>query len=431
MTDVDSVENGEVWVEDGRIREVGQGIASAHPDVRVNDLGDAALLPGFVNAHSHIEYTLSRNAFDGLNFWDWIESVGFRRDQTPPREAMLASARLGASLCLSSGVTCFGDCSYSGIAAEALDGLGVRGVVYKEIFGQSMGADYPARVALAIDAIRRLQSRLSERVRVGISPHAVYTTNIEVLRLCAESCAKLDIPVGIHAAETRAEAEYTMDGTGPIVAFRRRQGAEPMVSGVRPVRVLEEAGLLCNGVTLAHCVHLTPDEIDLIAASGAGVAHCPRSNAYLGAGVSPFAALRDAGARMGLGTDSAASCLRLDFFEEMRFAVGVHRAVAEDAGAVLAKEILKLATAGGANALGLGDEIGRLTAGMRADMIAVDTSDMLPGEDVHLAVLSRTPEDVILRLVDGTPVECDVEACAVELREMLKRVQHDARQGIG
>ena len=420
MAGAKSIENGEVWVENGRIREVGQAVTNFHPEAEVCDLGEAAILPGFVNAHSHVEYTLSRNTRDGLNFWDWIESVGFRRDKTPPREVMLASARLGAALCAESGVTCFGDCSCTGIAAEAVDGLGARGVVFKEIFGQSMGDDYPARVAVAIDEISHLQSRLSGRIKVGISPHAVYTTNSDVLKLCAESCAELDMPVGIHIGETRAEAEYTVAGTGPIAAFRRRQGYEPMVSGLRPVRVLEEAGLLRESVSLAHCVHVTEDEIDLIAGSGAGVVHCARSNAFLGEGVAPIARLLSAGARVGLGTDSAASCLRLDFFEEMRFALAMHRAVAEDAGVLPAKDVLKLATRGGAEALGLGDEIGRLEPGMRADMIAVSLGDMLPGEDIHLAVLSKSPADVILRMVDGARIQPDVEARAAELRELME-----------
>jgi cytosine/adenosine deaminase-related metal-dependent hydrolase len=425
MTDAGPSENAEVWVEDGRVRQVGQGIAAAHPNVGVRDLGRAALLPGFVNAHSHVEYTFSRGPRDGMSFWDWIESVGFRRDRTPPRELLAASARLGAALCAFSGVTCFGDCSYSGVAAEAIDALGARGVVFKELFGQSMGSDYPARVRSVLDEAQALRSRVSERVCIGISPHAVYTTNSDVFKLCAESCAELNMPVGVHVAETDAEAQYTVGGIGPIADLRRKQGYEPLITGLRPLGVLESAGLLREGTILAHCVDLTDDEIGLIAASGASVAHCPRSNAYLGAGVMRLGQMRQAGVRVGLGTDSAASCLTLDFFEEMRFAVGLHRASAKDAGALLAKDVLKLATAGGAEALGLGDQIGRLEAGMRADMIAVDLAAMLPGEDIHLAALSRTPADVKLRLVDGVEIEPGVEGSEAQLRELM---EHQTRE---
>lgn len=421
MTNVDLIADGEVWVENGRIREVGQGIADAHPDVHLRDLGNAALLPGFVNAHCHLDPTLKRNTLDGLNLWDWLRGLGFRRDGVPSLDLLLASARLGAAECARSGITCLGDSTISGAAATAIDEIGLRGVVYKEFFGQSMGEQYRDRMARVVDEAVQLQARCSPRLRIGLSPHAVYTSTPEVLSLCAETCAKLHMPVSMHLAETYAESDYTMSGTGPIADMRRGCFCqEPMVSGLRPVRVLENAGLLRDGVTLAHCVHLSDDEIDLIAGSGAGVVHCPRSNAYLGGGVAPLSGFRRSGAHIGLGTDSAASCLRLDFFEEMRFALGVHRAVAQDAGVLLAKDVLKLATIGGANALGLGDEIGRLAPDMRADMIAVELGDMLPGEDVHLAVLSRAPENVILRIVDGMQVEADVKTRARELRELME-----------
>ncbi len=184
MTGSGPTQNAEVWVENGRIREVGRGIAAAHPNLPVRDLGKAALLPGFVNAHSHVEYTFTRGPRDGMSFWDWIESVGFRRHRTPPRELLAASARLGVAQCASSGVTCFGDCSYSGIAAEAIDALGARGVVFKELFGQSMGSDYPARVRSVLDEAQALQSRASERVCIGISP-MLYTRPTSTYSSCA------------------------------------------------------------------------------------------------------------------------------------------------------------------------------------------------------------------------------------------------------
>jgi len=421
MTETDPVENGEVRVGNGRILEVGQGISGLHPDIPVRDLGRAALLPGFVNAHSHLEPTFRRNCADGLNLWQWLGWLGFRRDATPSPELLRASAGLGAAECLRSGITCLGECSFSGAASEAMASTGLRGVLYREVFGQSMGDDYRERISAAIDELLRGAEALPERISVGLSPHSVYTSGPDMLRFCAESCAKLGIPVAMHLAETRSESDYTVSGTGPLADMRRESfGYEPMVSGVRPLRVVERAGLLRPGTILAHCVHLTDDEIDAVASSGAGVAHCPRSNAYLGAGVARLGDMRRAGVPVGLGTDSAASCLTLDFFEEMRFALGLRRATAEDAGALLAKDVLKLATAGGADALGLGDCVGRLAPGMRADMIAVDMSAMLPGQDVHLAVISRTPADVTLRLIDGIEVEPDVEAAHTELRELME-----------
>ena len=418
----DVIEDGEVLVENGRVKEVGADIAARHPDADVHDLGRAALLPGLVNAHSHIEYTHDRNRYDGLNLWDWIARVGFKRGYIPPPELVLASAQLGAAMCLRSGITCIGDSAFTGIAAHAMVELGLRGVVYKEMFGQSMGADYAEKFLRALDEVSELQARVGSRITIGLSPHTVYTTNPEVLRLCAEPCAKLHMPIALHLAETRAEEEYTRHGAGPIADWRRTLDREPMVSGLSPTEVVLQAGLLQEGVSLAHCVHLSADEIALIAHSGASAVHCPRSNARLGAGVAPVPELLAAGAVVALGTDSAASCGELDFFEEMRFALGLHRAGSEEASILLAKDVLEMATAGGAAALGI-DDIGRLEPGMWADMIAVDVGDMLPGEDVHLALLSRTPTDVKLVLIGGEAKCADVDPRADELRDMMER--HD------
>lgn len=414
----DPIVDGEVLVEDGRIGEVGTDVVAWHPDAAVCDLGRVVLLPGFVNAHSHIDYTMSRNRHDALNLWNWLARVGFRKGKVPGYDLILASARLGAAMCLRSGITCLGDCSFSGVAAEAMNELGLRGVVFREIFGQSMGEDYRPRFARALDEAREMQSAYGNAIRIGLSPHSVYTTNSEVLELCART----GLPIALHLSETRAEAEYTATGSGPIASLRRDSGYEPMASGKSPIDVVREAGLLREGVSLAHCVHLSEDDVALIAGSGSSVVHCPRSNARLGAGVAPIPELLEAGAVVGLGTDSAASCGELDFFDEMRFAVGVHRAVSEDAGVMLAKDVLEMATARGADALGVADT-GRLGPGMRADMIAVDMCDILPGEDIHLALMSRSPADVRLVLVGGNPVEADVETHARELRDLMERAE--------
>ncbi|OFX16649.1 MAG: hypothetical protein A2Z18_10250, partial [Armatimonadetes bacterium RBG_16_58_9] len=331
------IDDGEVLVQDGEIRGVGEGLINAHPSEELCELPDCALLPGFVNAHSHIDFTTSRNAHNGLNLWDWLDRVSYNKLRKPVYDQVLDSAVTGASELARSGVTCLGDCSPTGAAAEAMTQVGLRGIVYREIFGQSMGADYRAKFEQAIEEARDLQSRQSPLVQIGISPHAIYSSNREVLELTAATYAELNIPVAVHAAETEAERDYSLSGTGPIAEWRRTLGYEPMVTGLTPVRYLEDVGLLRKGVYLAHCVHVSDEEIDLIARSGTGVAHCARSNAYLGCGVAPVPKLIRSGVCMGLGTDGPASCLTLDFFDEMRFALAIHRALAKDAGVITAK----------------------------------------------------------------------------------------------
>ncbi len=419
MDGSEPIQSCEIWVQNGRIRDIGQSIAKRHPQIPIYDLGCAVILPGFVNAHSHIEYTLSRNRHDALNLWQWLDAVGFRGQKRPTMEIITASARLGAAESAFSGITCTADSSFSGIAAYALDEIGVRGIVYKELFGQSMGDDYGRLFSDVIDDVRRLHYDTSDRINIGISPHSVYTSNIEVLRLCADA----GLPIAIHLAETPAEELYTLNGSGPLSDWRKSLGYDAPGGIGSPNQILKNAGLLREGVTLAHCVHVHKDEIAQIAESGAGVAHCPRSNAYLGAGIFPVRDFQFNGAKIGLGTDSSASCIRMDFFEEMRFALAIHRAQAQDAAALTAQSVLELATSGGATTLGLEDEIGQLKVGMRADMIAVDLVRSLPCEDIYLSVISKTPDDIVLRLVDGVNLEPQVDDRAGELRSLMEHNQ--------
>lgn len=422
------IRDGEVVVREGGIVAVGQGLAEAYPEDAISDLGDCALLPGFVNAHSHLDPTFRRNLGDGLNLWDWLDALAFRKGTVPDYDILLASATLGAAECARSGITCLGDSTISGAAAEAMAAVGLRGVVYRELFGQSMGAEYRSKFASVMDQVRELRERFGTLLKIGLSPHSVYTSTPEVLGLCAETCTEFGIRVAIHLAETSAEAEYLQSGTGPLADWRRGLGYEPMVAGVRPARLLERVGLLRPGVCLAHCAHLSEDEVDLVAGSGASVAHCPRSNAYLGAGVAPVLRLRNAGAVVGVGTDSAGSAMTLDMFEEMRFGLGLQRAISEDAGVITAKVALEMATIDGARALGLAELVGTLEPGKRADMIALDVSDALAGEDVYLAVVSRSPGDVRLAMVEGREValggravSVDIAGCRARLDEVYGR----------
>lgn len=424
----DILVDGEVLVRDATIHAVGSDLHDLYPDESVSDLGNAALLPGFVNAHSHIEPTFRRNFADALNLWEWLGKLGFRKGSSPDFGLLRASATVGAIELARSGVTCIGDASFSGAAFSAVDAVGLRAIVYKEAFGQSMGESYPERFSQLIDEVKTIQESVPNRITAGISPHSIYTSNRELLELCARACEEQSIPVTLHLAETWAEADYTMSGQGPLADARREMGYEPIISGMSPARYLRDVGLLQPGVCLAHCVHLSPDEIELVAGSGASVAHCPKSNAILGAGVAPVPALTTAGSVVGLGTDSAGSSMKLDFFEEMRFTLGIHRAATKDAGVVTAKSILEMATIGGARALGLDDRIGTLEPGKHADMAAIDMSAVLPGEDIYLAILSRSPGDVKLTLVDGreivrdgATVLVDRNECECELRRLMEQ----------
>ena len=373
--------------DDGRIAAVGPA----------GDLGkgehfaDSIILPAFVNAHSHLEYAGYAGFGDGLPFAPWIV-LHVERKSKLELEEMTALARAGAAACLQSGIGTVGDCSFSGAAAVACSELGLRAIVYLEVFG---------RDASALDRFEdnraRVEQSFSERVRLGISPHAPYTCSVELYRACVD----LGLPLATHLSESRAELEYVARGDGPWAPF-----AELLVEpyGGSAIEALGDAGILGPGVLAAHCVQVEPGEISVLAEHGVAVAHCPRSNALLGCGIAPLTDLRSAGLGVAIATDSPASTPSFDMFEEMRTAVYVARAREHRPEALSVGDALELATLGGAKALGLDAEVGSIVAGKQADLVvlSLDGTPFLPVEDpVTAVVLGGSPGRVTATLVSG------------------------------
>jgi cytosine/adenosine deaminase-related metal-dependent hydrolase len=375
------LEDGYVAWEDGRIVEVGRGRAERHYE-------GAILMPGIVNAHSHLEYSVYAGFGDGEPFGGWL-TTHIARKRALDGAGMLAIARRGAADSLAAGITTTADYSFSGAAATAAAELGLRAIVYLEVFGSD-----PAAAEQRFDALR---ARIAETglVRVGVSPHAPYTCSLEVY----EWCLSLGVPVGTHLAESAAENEWLEHGTGPLAA-----GRDVLVAptGARAVATLEPVlgpGLLC-----AHCVEVDADEIALLAARDVPVAHCPRSNAALGCGVAPLTALRAAGIRVGLGTDSPASTPSLDPWDELRAAVLAARARERRPDALGAAAAVALATLDSARALGLDGELGSLVPGKRADLTVVTPagSPYDPVEDPSVAaVFGGSPGGILETIVEG------------------------------
>jgi 5-methylthioadenosine/S-adenosylhomocysteine deaminase len=245
----------------------------------------------------------------------------------------------------------------------------------------------------------RISDALSDDVQLGISPHAPYTCTIDLYRACAD----LDLPVATHLAESRAETAFLQAGTGAWESF-----AEMLVPplGTTGIRALADAGLLDSSMIAVHCVEADDEEIALLAEHDVAVAHCPRSNGILGCGVAPLTALRAAGIRVCIATDSPASTPAFDMFDEMRTAIVGARARERRPDALTAPDALELATLGGARALGVEDSVGSLVPGKKADLTVLSLADtsFIPWEDpVTGAVLGGSPHGVIATLVSGKP----------------------------
>ncbi len=399
------IRHGAVAIEDGRIAAVG-----TRDDLgRGIDYPDAVILPGFVNAHSHLEYAVYAGFGDGQPFAPWI-LIHVERKARIGLEEMEAIARLGAAECLASGITTVGDCSFVGASASACDALGLRAIVYLEVFGTT-----DEQLETRFEANReRVAGSFSDRVRLGISPHAPYTVSPELYAACLE----LGLPVATHLSESADEDTWMRRGEGP---WKPVADALPPPPGTSGIRLLADRGLLRRGTVAAHCVTVDDEEIALLAEHGVAVAHCPRSNALLGCGIAPVRELLDAGITVGLGTDSPASTPSFDFFEELRAALFFARARERSPEALSATEALELATLGSARALGLSDEVGSLEPGKRADLavVSLEGSPFLPWEDPAAAVvLGGSPARVAATLVDG---EVRYDRGAFDWHELRRR----------
>jgi 5-methylthioadenosine/S-adenosylhomocysteine deaminase len=375
------IEHGVVRYENGRIVEIGPGRADRH-------FADAAIMPGFVNTHTHLEYANYAGFGDGMPFGPWITTHIARKRQLDAG-GMLAVARLGAFECLRSGVTTVADYSFSGAASQAVTELGLRAIVYLEVFA------VPSEHAEEQWHEKRQLVEETPLVRIGISPHAPYTCSLDTYRFCLS----LGVPVGTHLAESPHETEWLLHGRGPLAEIGMFLVPPP---GKRPVSALEP--VLGPELLSAHCVDVDEREIALLADHDVPAAHCPRSNALLGCGVAPLTALRAAGVRVGLGTDSPASTPSFDMFEELRAAVYAARATERRADALGAADALRLATLESARALRLDTEVGTLTQGKRADLTIVSLagSPYHPVEDPAAAVVfGGSPDRVLETIVDG------------------------------
>jgi 5-methylthioadenosine/S-adenosylhomocysteine deaminase len=361
------IQDGTVSVVDSRITRVGpRDGAPRGEDV---ELGEAVLLPGLVNAHTHLELTAMRGLLPGMDFVTWIRTLTRARAAVLTDDMMLDAARWGIVEGLMAGITTYGDTSASGVVLQALGDMGVRGIMYQEVFGPA-----PAQRQESLDGLRAkvdaLRPRETDLVRLGVSPHAVFTVHEDLLVDDAAYAIGAGLPVAIHLAESEPEIAFLREGSGPFADGLRSRGITVVRRSHSPVHLLVELGVVLARPLLIHCVRVDASDIAFIAQNECPVAHCPASNAWLGQGIAPLREMLDAGVIVGLGSDSAASNDRTDILEEARLAAMFQGGRLQRPNALSAAESIALATLGGARALGMDSRIGTLEAGKDADLVA-------------------------------------------------------------
>ncbi|MFA5845009.1 MAG: amidohydrolase family protein [Coriobacteriia bacterium] len=356
------IPHGGVLVRGSRITAVGPAdeIVRAHPKEPVTHRPGCALLPGLVDAHTHLSLSAMADVVGRLPFPDWLARV-VRGVRILEPDDMAASVALGVHDCLRGGITAVGDVAYGPEPLATAADAGVAGVFFWEVLGISE-SEFVFTLAER-EFPTASGGRCDGRTRCGISPHSVYTAGPGLLRATHRLSRENGLPFSLHVAESLAEMDLLVRGGGALagVASRLAFGFRPPITS--PVRYLSRLGVL-EGTLAVHCVHLIKGDAHLLAQQSAGVVLCPRSNAFLGNGAPPVAELIEAGALVALGTDSAASNDGLDLFEEAR-------ALRSLEPGLTPRDVLRMMTADGAKALGLDEDFGTLEPKKQADIVAV------------------------------------------------------------
>ena len=356
-------EPGAVAIRGDSILSIGPEaeIRKAYTAKQVMGCGGKVLMPGLVNAHTHVPMTLLRGLADDLRLDVWLMGymMPVEREFVSPDFVRLGTQLACAEL-IRSGVTCFADMYYfEEDVAKATAEAGLRAVCSQTVlkFPTPDAASYEDSLAAARQFIQRWKGHAL--ITPSVAPHAPYTCTPEILRATAQLAVEFDVPLHTHIAETALEVENM-----------RRENGMPVVPYVK------KQGLFDAKVLAAHCVHIDEGEMRTLLHAGAGVAHNPSSNLKLASGFAPVQKMLEVGLNVGIGTDGAASNNDLDMFEEIRLAAFIAKAISNDPTVVPAATALSMATRLGAKALHLGSVAGTLEPGKRADLILVDISPL-------------------------------------------------------
>ena len=409
-----NIEDGAVAIRDGEILEVGPAgtILAKYSATQTISAPEGAMLPGLVNAHTHAPMTLYRGIADDRDLMDWLENYIFPAEaRNVDAEFVRWGTLLAAAEMIRTGTTTFADMYYfeSDIASATRE-AGLRAVL-----GETM-IDFPApdnkTWEEAVAYVRQFAARWKDDplITPALAPHAPFTVSREHLLEVRRLASELGIPILIHVAETSNEVRQVTEA-----------------SGSSPVAYLESIGFLADDVVAAHTVHLTDDEIAILARRGVGSVHNPESNMMLASGVAPVPALLAAGVNVGLGTDGpAGSNNDLDMISEMASAARLQKVVRGDPRALSARQVLELATIGGARALGLDEKIGSLEPGKRADLILIDLSEpgTQPIYSVESAIVYATDgSHVTTTIVDGRILMRDKKLLTVDEGAVVARAR--------
>ncbi|HST19613.1 MAG TPA: 5'-deoxyadenosine deaminase [Blastocatellia bacterium] len=411
---------GDVLIEGGRITRLGQQITAQADEII--DARGRVLVPGFVQTHIHLCQTLFRGAADDLALIDWLKKRIWPLEAAHTAESLYASARLGIAELIRGGTTCaltMETVNHTESVFRAVEESGFRATIGKCMMDK--GDDVPeglreqteASIEESLKLLERWHGRANGRIRYCFAPRFAISCTRELLERVSSLARERGVMVHTHASENKDE-----------IAMVERD------TGRRNIEYLSDVGLTAPHVLLAHCVHLDESEMEILRATETNVAHCPSSNLKLGSGLARVADMQKLGIRVTLGADGAPCNNRLDMFTEMRTAALIQKALCGPE-ALPALQALRMATISGAHALGLGDEIGSIESGKRADLalINLDHPHTTPRPDlVSTIVYAAQTSDVETVIIDGRVVMRDGRLTTLDEQAVIREASQQAER---
>jgi 5-methylthioadenosine/S-adenosylhomocysteine deaminase len=417
MDAANRIVRGDLLISHGRIVELGSTNQSA--DV-VIDASRCAVIPGFVQTHIHLCQTLFRGAADDLALIDWLKKRVWPMEAAHSAASIAASARLGIAELIKGGTTCaltMETVNHTEQVFEVVEETGFRATVGKCMMDKGDEVPKPLQeetsqsIEESLELLEKWHGRADGRIRYCFAPRFAISCTRELLERVAQLARERGVMVHTHASENRTECALIESETA-----------------MRNINYLDSVGVTGRHVVLAHCVHLSNDEIGILKTTDTNVAHCPSSNLKLGSGIAPVAKLLEEEVSVSLGADGAACNNRLDMFTEMRTAALLQK-VLHGPEVLAASSVLRMATIDGARALGLESEIGSLELGKRADVAVVNLEGLHTtpeAEIVSSLVYAAEASDVRNVVIDGRLVMRDRELMTLDEREVIAEADTQA-----
>ncbi len=414
MTGADQIiENGEIAIEGDSIKAIGQAgtiEASWKPDKVIDGTGKL-VIPGFVNCHTHAAMTLLRSYADDMPLMDWLNDKIWPLEDCLIAEDIYWGTMLSVAEMIKSGTTTFLDMYFHmDQVAKVVEQTGIRAVLSRGMIGYGENAQLAVRENRELVTEWHNRPDADGRVTIMFGPHAPYTCPAEYLQEVKALAQELGVGLHIHLAETLVEVNDIIEKHGK-----------------RPIELMNDLGFFDDvQVVAAHCVHLSEEEIGILAEKGVGVAHNPESNMKLASGIAPVPHMLAKGVKVGLGTDGASSNNNLDMLQELRTAALLHKVNSMDATVLPAYQALELATVGGAKVLGLDQQIGILQPGYKADLLIIDLEQphLYPHHDVIAnLVYSALASDIETVLINGKIVMENRKLLTMDEKAVLRKVK--------